>query len=90
MNPKYQLTFTKSATKMFMKLPAEARDQIIQKLDFYLSAENPLIFAKKLVGIGSKWRWKSGDYRIIFEKKADGSMVCLMVLKVGHRKNIYD
>ena len=75
---------------MFLRLPGNARKQITEKLDYYLATENPFVFAKKLTGANNKWRWKSGNYRIIFEQEPDGSMVCLLVLKVGHRQSVYE
>lgn len=78
--------FTKSAIKDLLSLPKDAQKRIIEKLEFYLRNENPLIFAKKLVGLPhSTFRFRADDYRIIFDWQGKS----VLVLKVGHRKDIY-
>lgn len=53
-----------------------------------LEAEDPRELGKALTGIlGGLWRYRVGDYRIICEIQNDKLKV--LVLKVGHRKEIY-
>ena len=51
--------------------------------------ENPRSIGKNLVGpkIGSYWRYRIGDVRVICDIK-DSELVVL-VIELGHRKEIY-
>ena len=51
--------------------------------------ENPRLHGKGLLGNKSgQWRYRIGDYRIVCEIR--DNEVVVLVLEVGHRKNIYD
>ena len=81
---KYQLLYTKRSVKDIKKL-----DRVIQKwLKKALEKlrENPLRYAKKLMDqkLGG-YRFRVGNYRIIFD--FEGSKI--IILRVGHRKEIY-
>ena len=58
----------------------------MNKLRFFLLQNNPLRFADRLLdpSVG-EWRFRIGDYRTIFD--ADDETI--VILKVGHRKDIY-
>lgn len=50
--------------------------------------EQPLQRGKMLTGnLGDLWRFRVGDYRVICEGK--GTCLRILVLKVGHRKQVY-
>lgn len=81
-----KLIFSEIAFKQLSKLVSDIQDRINNKLDFYLSQENPLYFAEKLNDYEfGEWRFRIGDYRAIFDVSGDK----IIILKVGHRKNIY-
>lgn len=75
-----------SAFQDLKKLEREARERISEKIDFYFSRDNPLVFAEGLRNsrIGN-WRFRIGDCRVIFD--VDGNKA--YILKIGHRKEIY-
>ena len=51
--------------------------------------EDPRHFGKALRGdLGEFWRYRVGDYRILC-RIDDGELVVLVV-KVGHRRDVYD
>lgn len=78
--------FTKHAEKAFLKLPSDIQTRIIHKLESYLSAPVPLAFARRLAGTTQSWfRFRVGDYRIIFEWEGDK----ILILQAGHRRDIY-
>jgi len=78
--------FKPSALKDIKALPKEIQKRIIQKLDFYISSPHPLIFAEKLADTRfGQWRFRTGDYRVIFDVK--GSEI--IILKIGHRREVY-
>lgn len=42
---------------------------------------------KRMQGSTNEWRLRVGDYRVIFEP--DGGALVLLVLRAGHRREIY-
>lgn len=80
----YTLLYTKSAVEDIRKLDIVIKKRIKKKLEEY--AANPLFHAKKLVNsaIGS-YRWRVGNCRIVFD--IDGTKI--VILRIGHRKEIY-
>ena len=81
---KYKIVFTRRATKDIAKLEPEIKERIGDALRRY--SEDPLSYARKMVdpSLGS-YRFRIGDYRVIFDLEDDE----LIVLRVGHRKEIY-
>ena len=84
MSRTFEIVYTKSAATDIKKLDAVAKKRLRLKIERYL--KNPLEYATKLINpaLGS-YRWRVGNYRIIFD--IDGNKI--VVLKVGHRKDIY-
>ncbi|MGH7866310.1 MAG: type II toxin-antitoxin system RelE family toxin [Candidatus Dormibacteraceae bacterium] len=82
----HRIEFTPRAARNFRKLPADAQRRI--DVDVQALTENPRpAGCKKLAGEESLWRIRVGDYRIIYQIYDDRLLV--LVLKVGHRRNIY-
>jgi len=81
---KYNLVYTRRAERDIRKLEPNTRERIGKTLLRY--AEDPLRFAEKLSDpILGEYRFRIGDYRIIFDIEADE----IVVLRVGHRREIY-
>ena len=81
-----EFSFSRSAFNQFRKLERDVQKRIDKKLCFYLSQENPLHFADSLKDNRfGDWRFRIGDYRIFFDVEKDK----LIILKVGHRKQVY-
>lgn len=82
----YKYEFTSHALKRLEKLPRNVQKRTIAKLDYYCKQENPLKFAEYLMDsrIGD-YRFRIGDYRVIFDIQG----TTLVVLSVGHRRDIY-
>ncbi len=80
----YTLLYTKSAVNDIKKLDIIVKKRIKKKLEEYSS--DPLAYAKKLINsaIGS-YRWRVGNFRIVFDIKGDK----IVVLRIGHRREIY-
>lgn len=74
------------AGKDLKKLPREVSVRIVQKLDFWVESGKPLEFAESLhdFELGS-YRFRIGDYRVTFDAEDE----TIVVLAVGHRKEIY-
>ena len=84
MSRTFEIVYTKSAARTIKKLDAVAKKKLRLKIEQYL--KNPLKYATKLINpaLGS-YRWRIGNYRVIFD--IDGNKI--VVLKIGHRKDIY-
>ena len=72
------------------KLGPQASQRVIAFLDERIqNSENPRLFGKVLTGdLGEFWRYRTGDYRILCQID-DGELIVLVV-KVGHRSDVYD
>ncbi len=80
----YEVIYTRSAAKDIGRLDRVAKKKIKAKIESYL--RSPMTFAKKLVSskIG-QYRWRAGNHRIVFD--VDGKTI--VILRVGHRREIY-
>ena len=87
---KYRIVFTQRAVKELKKLDKYTSALIIGWLSKNIEGcENPRIHGKGLVENKSgQWRYRIGDYRVICE--IQDNEVIVLVLEVGHRKNVYD
>ncbi|MFH2019461.1 MAG: type II toxin-antitoxin system RelE/ParE family toxin [bacterium] len=81
---KYSLLYTKSAVKDIQKLDIIAKKRLKKKLE--LLATNPPYYSKKLIhsDLGT-YRYRVGDYRVIFDVEKNK----IIILRVGHRREIY-
>jgi len=79
-----KVVLTRRALKDLEKLDAQAKRRILEKLR--LNAQDPLEHSVKLTDskLGT-YRYRVGDYRIIFDLEGE----TLIVLRVGHRREIY-
>lgn len=80
----YKLTYTSRAERDIKKLDPAAKNRIGKAL-LKLQA-NPLLYSDKLSdpAIGT-YRFRIGDYRVIFDIEGND----IVVLRIGHRKEIY-
>lgn len=81
----YSYEFTPQARRSLQKLSSDIRERILKKLAYYLTVPDPLVHADYLINnrIGD-YRFRVGDYRIIFDVKMDK----IVILKIGHRREI--
>ena len=80
----YSLIYTQRAIKDIRKLDADVRRRIGRTLKKY--EEDPIRFASKITDsrMGT-YRFRVGDYRVVFDIEEND----IVVLRVGHRKDIY-
>jgi mRNA interferase RelE/StbE len=83
---KYRIEFKNSAAKALKKIPKRDRKRIRDKIDS-LSDSLPDPSITKMKGDNPFHRIRVGDYRIIYEIKDE--ILLILVLKIGHRKDIY-
>jgi len=81
----YELKFDKSAVDFLNKLEKDIKERIWNKLQ--QCKENPFHFLEHLEDIEG-YKLRVGDYRIIID--VDKTNQILHILKIGHRKNIYE
>ena len=81
---KYQLVYTKKAVKDIQKLDSVVKKRLQKTLEKLV--EKPLFYGEKLTDSRlGEYRWRMGDYRIIFDKKD----FKIIIVCVGHRREIY-
>ena len=87
---KYTVEFSQSALKDLKKLDRHTAALILGWVRKNLEGcENPRQFGKGLTANRSgQWRYRVGDYRLLAEIKDD--KVVILVLNVGHRRDIYN
>lgn len=84
----WKIEYTDSAKTQLKKLDKPIAKRILNYMDELVLLENPQQRGKALTGnLEDLWRFRVGDYRIICELEKDYLRV--LVLKVGHRKEIY-
>ena len=87
---RWAYSFEERALKELKKLGAQAQREILTYLDERIATdEDPGRFGKPLRGdLAGLWRYRVGDYRMICSLR-EGELLVL-VLKVGHRRDVYD
>lgn len=80
----YEISFSKKAEKQFFKLEKNIQERIEKALDKVKI--RPEAYSDKLVD-DPGYKLRVGNYRVIMDiVKKD---LIILVIKVGHRKNIY-
>ncbi len=85
----WTISYTASAKQSLKKLDKQIARRIIDYLDERVStSDNPRSTGKALTGpLGSFWRYRVGDYRVICDIQDD--RVIVLVVQIAHRKNTY-
>ncbi len=86
----YSVDYTKNALKDLKKLDSQTRKLILSWIEKNLvNCSDPRIHGKALKGrLRDEWRYRVGDYRILANIQDD--KILILVLKIGHRREIYD
>ncbi len=83
----YHLSFSARADKDLNALDRKVAKKIFEKLKYFLESGTPLKFAKPLSGaLAGLYRFKIGDYRVVFDIQKKGIVSILLVLEVRHRR----
>ncbi|MCF7861783.1 type II toxin-antitoxin system RelE/ParE family toxin [Candidatus Woesearchaeota archaeon] len=80
----YEIYLAKSVEKFLDKLELKDRDRIVNALDKLRI--RPEAYLVRLVGETS-YKFRVGNYRIIVD--LNKNELCVLVIKISHRKNIY-
>ena len=81
----YELIYSPNTVKSLEKLEKNVQKRIVSALE-RLRIRPEACGIKRLVGMPG-YRFRVGDYRVIFD--IDRNALQILVLKIGHRKNIY-
>lgn len=86
----WTISYTDTAAKQLRKLDKQTARRILDFMDERIAGtENPRDTGKALTGplLGTFWRYRVGDYRIICEIQ-DGKL-SVLVIEIGHRREVY-
>ncbi len=86
----YHVELTESARKGLKKLDKYTQKIILLWLHKHLEGcEDPRIHGKPLTADRKgQWRYRIGDYRVI--AKIEDDKLIILVIAIGHRREIYD
>ena len=82
---KYKIEIKKSAVKEISKLPIKDLKRILKEIE--LLANNPRPFGAIKLSGDEKYRLRVGNYRLLYQIFDD--KLIIIVVKVGHRKDVY-
>ena len=86
----WTIDYTETARKQLRKLDQPTARRIVDFMDGRIAAqENPRSTGKALTGplLGAYWRYRVGDCRIICDIQDD--VLCILVIEIGKRKEVY-
>jgi len=85
----WTIEITRTAEKQIKRLDRPGQQSIVRFLrDRLQPADNPRQWGKPLHGDqGGLWRYRIGDYRLICDIRDE--KITVLVLRVGHRKDVY-
>ncbi len=87
---KYKVIFTKKALKQLKKMDKHTSALILGWIEKNIyNSENPRLHRKALVeNKSNQWRYRIGNYRVLCEIQDE--KIIVLVLEIGHRKEIYN
>ncbi len=81
-----RVSLAPAAARQLRKLDPQARRRIQAAIELLADEPRPPA-ATRLVGGAGEWRVRTGDYRIVYE--IDDGVLLVLVLALGHRREIY-
>ena len=82
----YSVELTRTAEKQLRRIAKRDRNRLVEAIQRLVDRPRPH-GARKLQGYDDVYRIRVGQYRVVYEVFED--RVIVIVLKVGHRKDIY-
>jgi mRNA interferase RelE/StbE len=82
----YLVDISPAAHRQLRKLDPQGRRRIQAAIELLAEEPRPPA-ATQLVNSGGAWRVRVGDYRIIYD--IDDGVLVVLVLAVGHRREVY-
>lgn len=85
----WTLEFAGRARKQFRKLGHAEADRILRVLEEIAKLDDPFSRGHGLSGpLIGLWRYRVGDWRVI--ARIEDQRLVILVLEVGHRREVYD
>lgn len=85
-----KIVYSHVAEKELGKLPKQIASRILSKVFDNANQKNVLARAKALTGrFSGAYRYRVGDYRVVFILDDEENIVVFTVLTIKHRKDIY-
>jgi len=81
----YRIVFKQSVAKDLSNIPKRDVQRILERIDGLADDPRP-VGVEKLSG-DEKYRIRQGSYRILYA--IDDDVVTVMIVKVGHRRDVY-
>ena len=82
----FRVRISRTAERQLKKLPADARAQVVRA--FRALASDPFPRGcRKLTGYDDVFRIRAGRYRVLYS--VGSAELVVIVLKLGHRRNVY-
>jgi mRNA interferase RelE/StbE len=82
----YTIQFKPLALRQLEKLPRDVQKKLAAKIDTLRDDPFPA-GCKKMAAIPDTWRVRVGDYRVVYQIQQ--KILLVLVLTVGHRKEVY-
>ena len=84
----YKVVYLDQVEQDLKKLDKSIIRKILSRIETYL-ARDPKELGKPLKGeFQGYWRYRWGDYRVIY--KISEREVLILILRISHRKDVYD
>jgi mRNA interferase RelE/StbE len=83
---KYRLEYKRSVKKELQRLPKGARVAIVRKI-LALAGEPKPEGSAKLKGSRNLYRFRHGDYRVVYS--IDNDVIVVTIIRIGHRREVY-
>jgi mRNA interferase RelE/StbE len=82
----YTIQFKPLALRQLEKLPRDIQKKLAANIESMRADPFPS-GCKKMAAIPDTWRVRVGDYRVVYQVRQ--KLLLVLVLTVGHRKDVY-
>jgi mRNA interferase RelE/StbE len=82
----YTLQFKPAALRQLEKLSSDVQKRVALKIERLRGDPFPA-GCKKMAALPDTWRIRAGDYRVVYQ--VHRGVLLVLVLTVGHRKDVY-
>jgi mRNA interferase RelE/StbE len=83
----YKVLFKRSVEKDFGSIPKKELKRILDRIK--MLAEDPRPSGSEKLTGQERYRIRQGQYRIVYSIQDDELTVWVVIVKVGHRKDVY-
>jgi mRNA interferase RelE/StbE len=83
---KYRIEVSATAERQLKKIRREDKIRILRSISLLAGEPRPA-GCRKLSGYNDIFRIRVGNYRVIYE--IDGKRIVVVILKIGHRREVY-